>query len=212
MKNIFAILKDFGIEVEEDKRKDLEKSVNENYKTINEYDSIKENNQKLKDDLKARDEDIEDLTKKLDDAGEDKEKLNKVQEELEANKKKYKEKTKEYEEGLKKQKYEFAVKEQVSKLNFSSNAGKKAFTQDLIEKDLKLDENGNLMGFEDFVKDYKDKDAGVFAKESKAGNFGGKSNGGTSRMTKEEILKIEDRAQRQQAIADNIELFNLTEE
>lgn len=211
MKNIVSILKDLGVEVEESKQKDLEKALNENYKTIAEYESIKENNQKLKDDIKSRDEDIEELTKKLDDAGADKEKLAEVQDELKGFKTKYEEKTKEYEEGLEKQKYEFAVREHTGKLNFSSNAGKKTFMQDLMDSELKLDEDGHLMGFDDFVKDYKDKDAGVFAKESKAGKFGGKSNGGTSKMTKEDIMKIKDRAERQKAIAENLDLFETEE-
>ena len=33
MKNIFEIMKDYGLEVPEDKKKDFEKAVLENYKT-----------------------------------------------------------------------------------------------------------------------------------------------------------------------------------
>lgn len=38
MKNIFEIMKEFGFEVEEDKKKDFEKAVLENYKTSADYD------------------------------------------------------------------------------------------------------------------------------------------------------------------------------
>lgn len=38
MKNIFEIMKEYGIEVPEDKKKDFEKSVLENYKTVSDYD------------------------------------------------------------------------------------------------------------------------------------------------------------------------------
>lgn len=38
MKNIFEIMKEFGLEVEEDKKKDFEKAVLENYKTSADYD------------------------------------------------------------------------------------------------------------------------------------------------------------------------------
>lgn len=38
MKNIFEIMKEFGIEVSEDKQKDFEKKVLENYKTMSDYD------------------------------------------------------------------------------------------------------------------------------------------------------------------------------
>lgn len=42
MKNIEAILKDFGIEIPEDKKADLLKAVNENYKTINDWQKQKD--------------------------------------------------------------------------------------------------------------------------------------------------------------------------
>ena len=38
MKNIFEIMKEFGLEIPEDKRKDFEKAVLDNYKTISDYD------------------------------------------------------------------------------------------------------------------------------------------------------------------------------
>ena len=39
MKNIFEIMKDYGLEVPEDKKKDFEKAVLENYKTVADYDN-----------------------------------------------------------------------------------------------------------------------------------------------------------------------------
>lgn len=38
MKNIFEIMKEYGLEVPEDKRKDFEKAVLENYKTVSDYE------------------------------------------------------------------------------------------------------------------------------------------------------------------------------
>lgn len=38
MKNIFEIVKEFGLEVPEDKKKDFEKAVLENYKTVADYE------------------------------------------------------------------------------------------------------------------------------------------------------------------------------
>ena len=38
MKNIFEIMKEFGFEIPEDKQKDLEKAVLENYKTVSDYE------------------------------------------------------------------------------------------------------------------------------------------------------------------------------
>ncbi len=206
MKNIFSILEELGIEIEEDKKKDLEKSLNENYKTINEYNNIKDNVEQLKEDIQSRDTDLENLTKQLEEVGDDKDKLQQAQDELKAFKTKYEEQTADYEDKLKKQEYEFAVKEHINGLHFSSNAGKRAFTEDLLNSELKL-VDGKLIGFDDYVKEYKEKDEGVFSKEAKVGSFGGKTNGNTSKTTKEDIMKIEDRAKRQKAIAENIELF-----
>ncbi len=39
MKNIFEIMKEYGLEVPEDKKKDFEKAVLENYKTMTDYDN-----------------------------------------------------------------------------------------------------------------------------------------------------------------------------
>lgn len=38
MKNIFEIMKEFGLECSEDKQKDFEKAMLENYKTVSDYD------------------------------------------------------------------------------------------------------------------------------------------------------------------------------
>lgn len=39
MKNIFEIMKEYGLEVPEDKKKDFEKAVLENYKTVSDYET-----------------------------------------------------------------------------------------------------------------------------------------------------------------------------
>lgn len=59
MKNIFEIMKDFGLEVPEDKQKDFEKTVLENYKTVSDYDTQTEK-------LKTAEGKVENLTESLD--------------------------------------------------------------------------------------------------------------------------------------------------
>lgn len=59
MKNIFEIMKEYGIEVPEDKKKDFEKSVLENYKTVSDYDVQTEK-------LKTAEEKVTTLTENLD--------------------------------------------------------------------------------------------------------------------------------------------------
>ena len=59
MKNIFEIMKEYGLEVPEDKKKDFEKSVLENYKTISDYEV-------QSDKLKTAEEKVTTLTENLD--------------------------------------------------------------------------------------------------------------------------------------------------
>lgn len=65
MKNIFEIMKSFGLEVPTDKQKDFEKEVLENYKTVSDYDiqTVKVN--QLNETIKANDAAIKDLNSKL---------------------------------------------------------------------------------------------------------------------------------------------------
>ena len=66
MKNIFDIMKEFGIEVPEDHKKDFEKAVLENYKTVADYDSQTEKLNKANDTIKASNTAMKDLQTKLD--------------------------------------------------------------------------------------------------------------------------------------------------
>lgn len=53
MKNIFEIAKEFGLEIPEDKKKDFEKAVLENYKTVADYEKQTEKVTSLTDQLKT---------------------------------------------------------------------------------------------------------------------------------------------------------------
>lgn len=65
MKNIKEILKALGIEVPEDKAKELDKEVAENYKTIADYEKQTDKVQKLTDTQKLSDDTVADLKKQL---------------------------------------------------------------------------------------------------------------------------------------------------
>lgn len=175
MKNIYAILEKFGLKIPDDKKKEFDQLVADNYKTVSEVEGIKTNlanmtqqRDELKDkydtDIKQRDKDLADLQEKLKTAGTDSEKLQTTLDELETLKTTYADDKKKYQEELSKQKYEFAVKEKVNSLKFSSNAAKKAFIQDVIAEGLKMKDD-DLLGFDDFVEKYKEADEGVFAVE-----------------------------------------------
>lgn len=65
MKNIFKIMEEFGLELPEDKKKDFEKAVNENYKTVADYDKQKEKLTAAEGTIKVNDSALEDLKKQL---------------------------------------------------------------------------------------------------------------------------------------------------
>lgn len=66
MKNIFEIMKEYGFEVPEDKKKDFEKTILENYKTMTDYDNQTKKLDAANDTIKANDIAMKDLQDKLD--------------------------------------------------------------------------------------------------------------------------------------------------
>lgn len=65
MKNIFEIMKEYGVEVPEDKKKDFEKLVLENYKTVTDYDNQAKKLETADATIKANDTAIGELKKQL---------------------------------------------------------------------------------------------------------------------------------------------------
>ena len=196
MKNIHEILKSVGIEVPADKKEAFDKEVLENYKTVSEVNLIRGKLEKAEserdtyknkydEDIKKRDADLEDLQKKLKNAGVDAEKLKTLETDLATLKKTYEESKGEYEKKLADQAYEFALKQKVDGLKFSSNSAKKAFIADAMKEEMKI-KDGELQGFDSFVKSYKENDAGAFISEEPnkqdPPHFSGKSTGTDSQQ------------------------------
>lgn len=65
MKNIFEIMKEYGLEVPDDKKKDFEKAVLENYKTVTDYDNQTKKLETADATIKANDTAIDELKKQL---------------------------------------------------------------------------------------------------------------------------------------------------
>ena len=65
MKNIFEIMKEYGFEVPEEKKKEFEKSVLENYKTVTDYDNQTKKLETADATIKANDTAMEELKKQL---------------------------------------------------------------------------------------------------------------------------------------------------
>lgn len=172
MKNIYEILKSYGIEIPEDKKEAFDKEVLENYKTVSEVDTLRTKLSKAETerdtiqtkydtDIAQRDADLVSLQTQLKDAGGDAEKLATLQTNFNTLQTTYNTAKADYENQLAEQAYDFAIKENSSKLKFSSNSAKKAFMSDLKAKKLSM-ENGKILGFDDFVNAYKEQDAGAF--------------------------------------------------
>lgn len=172
MKNIYEILKSYGIEIPEDKKEAFDKEVLENYKTVKEVDTLRNKLETVEGDKKAieakyntdiaqRDTDLATLQEKLKNAGADANKLSNLQTDFDTLQQTYNTAKADYEKQLAEQAYDFAIKENSAKLKFSSNSAKKAFMSDLKAKNLSM-ENGKILGFDDFVNAYKEQDAGAF--------------------------------------------------
>ena len=101
---------------------------------------------------------------------------------------KYNKDTQELQDKLVKKDYEYIVKEKVSGLKFTSESAKKSFMADLMEKNLKL-ENDTILGFDDFVKNYKETDPNAFESEQKQPQFSNGNNSGKVDLSNTDALR-----------------------
>ena len=109
----------------------------------------------------TRDSDLEALKKQLEDAGTDAEKLATLSNDFSALQGKYDEDIKSYKEQLKRQAYEFAVKDFANKQQFTSNAAKRDFINSMLAKGLKM-EGDTIIGADDFCKSYSAENEDAF--------------------------------------------------
>jgi len=114
--------------------------------------------------ISTRDTDLETLKKQLEEAGADAGKLGELTSQFQALQNKYDNDSKAYKEQLKKQAYEFAVREFAGTKNFSSQAAKRDFIQSMIAKQLKM-EGDSILGADDFVKAYTENNEDAFIQE-----------------------------------------------
>ena len=164
MQNVIEILKEMGIEIPEGKSEELTKKVAENYKTVAEHDNkvkkLEEDRDKWKKDAEEAQETLKGMDgKSLEDITKDRDKW---KTEAENREKKYKEQ-------IAQRDYSDAVTKAVETLKFSSNAAKKQFISDITADPLKL-KDGKLLGFDDYVKSYKESDASAFVDEEQQHN------------------------------------------
>lgn len=114
--------------------------------------------------IATRDADLGALKQQLQDAGADTAKLTDLTNQFNTLQTKYNDDMQSYKTQLKKQAYEFAVKDFANGKKFTSNAAKRDFIQSMIAKELKM-EKDTILGAEDFVTAYSQDNADAFVKE-----------------------------------------------
>ncbi len=189
MENIEEILKGIGITIPEDKKESFNELLSKNYKTVAEVSRIKSSLEQAKTerdtyktkyetDIAQRDTDLAELKEKLEKAGADNQTVEQLTKDLQTLQTTYETAKTTYEDKLKKQSYEFAVKEKTNELNFSSVSAKKAFISELLNNPLNI-VDGQLMGFNDFVDAYKKQDEKAFISETGSNGDGSNAAGTT---------------------------------
>ena len=207
MQNIEAILKQFNIEVPKEQSEEFRKVFHENYKTVKDYEKVESDRDKWK----GQAETAEETLKRCD--GVD---LETMQAELDTWKQKAETAENDYKQKIYDRDFSDALKTEMESIKFSSEAAKKAVMTEIKESGLKL-KDGKILGLSDLIGQIKERDASAFVDEQsekakqQAARFTtpgtGRSTGGTGIMTKDDIMKIKDPAERQAAIAQNLNLF-----
>lgn len=137
-------------------------------------EDLKKENEKLKTEKEGLETQLTEANSKIESFKEVD--VEKIKAEVDEWKGKYETDTKKLQDSLTQKDYDYKIQELTNNLKFSSNGAKKSFINDLKEKGLKL-ENDNLLGFDDFVKEYQKNDASAFMVEDN--NKGFYSTGGS---------------------------------
>lgn len=180
MKNIEELLGSLGIEIPEEKKEEFDKNFNENYKTIAEVTKLKEKLETSKGDydnlnktLSQRDADLEELKQKLKESGADTSKIEELQSKLDQLQADYNKQGEDFKKEISKRDYKSKIEDASKDLKFTSTSAKESFMAKAIEKNFTI-EGDKVLGFQDFVNEYKEKDSGAFAEKTDV-KMGGKS-------------------------------------
>ena len=132
-----------------------------NYVSKSKYDAdIKQ----LNTTISTRDSDLEGLKQQIAKAGDDATKVSELSQSISDLQSKYDADVKNYKAQLKKQAYEFAVKDLANGQKFTSKAAKRDFINSLLSKELKM-EGSKILGADDFISSYSSDNADAFLKE-----------------------------------------------
>ena len=209
MQKLIETLKQFGIEVPEEKHAEVKKALSEHYKNAAEHTKAIGKLESERDSWKERAETAEETLKKFD--GKD---VDAMQREIDDWKKKAEDAEKNFNAKEAEREKQELLKEAYADIEFTSNAAKNAIMAQISEN--VSVKNGKLIGFNDLLEDAKKNDASAFVdkeqqildqNKAKFTNPMNNQNRNDVNLTKKDIMAIKDPVERQQKIAENMSLF-----
>lgn len=208
MQKLIETLKGFGIEIPEDKKADVKKTLTTHYKNVGEHEKVVTKLESERDNWKTRAETAEETLKGFE--GKDFDTITKERDEW---KRKAEDAEKDYNAKIEAREKADLLNEALKDIKFTSEAAKKYIVAQL-ENEVGM-KNGKLIGFNDLLKGLKESDASAFVDdtqehlEQNRAQFAPpqKKEGGGSILTRKDIDAIKDPSERQRQIAAHIELY-----
>lgn len=207
MKNFLDILSENGIEIPEEKVADLNRAINENYKTVAEFDKRVKRLETERDGYKEQFDAAAESLKGFE--GVD---IESLQNQIAEAQKKAQEAEEGYKARLEARDFEDALKAEMANYKFTSKAAEKSVMEQIKGAGLKC-VDGRIMGLNDYIETLREADADAFVKDDddntpKAKFTAPMANGNsTTYHSKEDIMAIKNTAERQAAIEANMDLF-----
>ena len=204
MVNVVNELKKLGIEVSDEQKESLKKSMGEELYSKKEMEDKVNKASSESEQWKTRAESAERMLEGLD--GKSPEDILRERDDW---KRQAEDSKKDYEAKIAEHEKNELLKEAFAEIEFTSESAKKAIMKDISES--VSVKNGKLIGFSDLIEEAKKTDANAFVnKQTPPARFTKPNEndpGGDKHATRESILSIKDRSERQKAIAENISLF-----
>lgn len=204
MVNVANELKKLGIEVSDEQKESIKKSMGEELYSKKEMEDKVIKASSESEQWKTRAESAEKMLEGLD--GKSPEDILKERDDW---KRQAEDSKKDYEAKIAEHEKNELLKEAFAEIEFTSESAKKAIMKDISES--VSVKNGKLIGFSDLIEEAKKTDANAFVNKQNPKAYFTKPNennsGGDKPATRESILSIKDRSERQKAIAENISLF-----
>ena len=205
MVNVVNELKKLGIELTDEQKESIKKSMGEELYSKKEMEDKVKKTSGETEQWKARAESAEKMLEGFD--GKSPEEILKERDDW---KRQAEDSKKEYEAKIAEHEKNELLKEAFAEIEFTSESAKKAIMKDISES--VSVKNGKLIGFSDLIEEAKKTDANAFVNKQNPpqAHFtkpNENNSGGDKPTTRERILSIKDRSERQKAIAENISLF-----